>query len=73
MGEGGSRGGLGFRRRRRNRRGRERKGCRTCIYGRGEGGFGKRKGLGRFGSRVIDLRGCWVLFCLRIGCLGGGA
>lgn len=59
-GEGGIRGGLGIRRGR-NRRGRERRGCRSCIYGGVRGGCGMMKQLGRGVSRGVDLRG-WLIF-----------
>lgn len=47
----------------RNRRGKERRVCRSCICEEDQGGCGRMKQLERGGSRVIDLKGlriwCW--------------
>ena len=58
-GGGGSRGGLGIRRGR-NRRGRERKVCKSCTCEGVRGGCGRRRLLGRGGSIRVDLRGWWI-------------
>lgn len=47
-------------RRGRNRRGRERKECRSCTCGEGQGGCGRKKLLGRGGSIATDLEGLWI-------------
>lgn len=41
----------------RNRRGKERKECRSCSCEEDQGGYGKRKQLGKVVSRATDLKG----------------